>query len=210
MIGTIIVEDNFYVTEVLKNTLLGEGDFEILATFADAFDAEKYCEIMPVDLVLMDVQTKGNHSGLAAAKRIKRRRPGAKVVVVTSLVDAEILGEAKNGCADSLWYKDHGSKDIMDVIRRTLKGENVFPDYSPNVSLKDIFSDDLSEKQLQILRYFVKGYTYAETAEALGMSLQNVRWHLDRIVEKGGFENKHDLLMSLLESKLIVTNLIDE
>ncbi|MBQ7164468.1 MAG: response regulator transcription factor [Clostridia bacterium] len=210
MIKVILVEDNFYVREVLKQMIAGDSRFQILATTDDAFEAEKLCAEHSPDLVLMDVQTAGNHSGLAAGRRIKKNFPDTKIVIVTSLVDAEVLAEAKNGCADSLWYKDYGTKDVLDVMIRTAGGERVFPLNSPNVTLKDIFSDDLTEKQMKILRCFVKGYTYAETAEELGMSLQNVRWHLDRIVEKGNFENKHELLMTILDSKLIVTNLLDE
>ena len=42
------------------------------------------------------------------------------------------------------------------------------------------------------------------------MTKRNVRWHLDNIVEKSGFENKYELLIALIDSKLIVANLTDE
>ena len=47
-------------------------------------------------------------------------------------------------------------------------------------------------------------------AEELGMTERNVRWHLDNMVEKGNFANKHELLIAILDSKLIVTSLLDE
>ena len=116
----------------------------------------------------------------------------------------------QQGAADSLWYKDHGTKDMIDVMVRTMNGERVFPESSPNVTLKDIFSEDLTPKQMKILRYFVKGYTYEEIAQELDMTKRNVRWHLDNIVEKSGYENKYELLIALIDSKLIVANLTDE
>lgn len=210
MINIVLVEDNYYVRDVLKRMIESDARFRLVATFEDAFEAEKLCVQGGINLVLMDVQTKNNHSGLAAGRRIKEIQPKTKIVIVTSLVDQEVLAEAKRGAADSLWYKDYGTQDIMNVIERTLAGERVFPGTSPNITLKDIFTEDLSDKQMKILRYFVKGYTYREIAEELGMSLQNVRWHLDNIVAKGNFENKHELLMTILDSKLIVTNLLDE
>jgi len=209
-INTVLVEDNYYVRQVLKKMIEDDERFRLVATFDDAFEAEKFCVKGGIGLVLMDVQTKNNHSGLAAGKRIKEVQPKTKIVVVTSLVDSEVLKEARNGAADSLWYKDYGTKDIMDVIQRTLAGENVFPDNSPNVTLKDLFSEELTEKQKKILRYYVMGYTHKEMAEELGMTERNVRWHLDNMVEKGNFANKHELLMTILDSKLIVTNLLDE
>lgn len=210
MINTVLVEDNLYVQKVLKAMIESDERFNLTATFTDAFEAEKLCEYGKTDLVLMDVQTQNNHSGLAAGKRIKEASPRTKVVIVTSLVDPDVLKKARNGAADSLWYKDHGTKDIIDVMVRTMNGERVFPESSPNVTLKDIFSEDLIPKQMKILRYFVKGYTYEEIAQELDMTKRNVRWHLDNIVEKSGFENKYELLIALIDSKLIVANLTDE
>ena len=210
MINTVLVEDNLYVQKVLKAMIESDERFRLTATFTDAFEAEKLCAYGKTDLVLMDVQTQDNHSGLAAGKRIKEASPRTKVVIVTSLVDPDVLKKARNGAADSLWYKDHGTKDIIDVMVRTMNGERVFPESSPNVTLKDIFSEDLSPKQMKILRYFVKGYTYEEIAQELDMTKRNVRWHLDNIVEKSGYENKYELLIALIDSKLIVANLTDE
>ena len=210
MINTVLVEDNLYVQKVLKTMIEIDERFNLTATFTDAFEAEKLCAYGKTDLVLMDVQTQNNHSGLAAGKRIKEASPRTKVVIVTSLVDPDVLKKARNGAADSLWYKDHGTKDIIDVMVRTMNGERVFPESSPNVTLKDIFSEDLTPKQMKILRYFVKGYTYEEIAQELDMTKRNVRWHLDNIVEKSGFENKYELLIALIDSKLIVANLTDE
>ena len=210
MINTVLVEDNLYVQKVPKAMIESDERFNLTATFTDAFEAEKLCAYGNTDLVLMDVQTQNNHSGLAAGKRIKEASPRTKVVIVTSLVDPDVLKIARNGAADSLWYKDHGTKDIIDVMVRTMNGERVFPESSPNVTLKDIFSEDLSPKQMKILRYFVKGYTYEEIAQELDMTKRNVRWHLDNIVEKSGFENKYELLIALIDSKLIVANLTDE
>ena len=107
----------------------------------------------------MDVQTQHKHSGLAAAQRIKKAFPNIKIVVVTSLVDPEVLSKAKNGAADSLWYKDHGTGELLDVIKRTLDGESVFPSSSPSVEMEKAMSEDFSPRQLDILRLYIRGLT---------------------------------------------------
>ena len=86
----------------------------------------------------------------------------------------------------------------------------MFPDTSPSVELKDMFSADITPRQIEILRMFVKGLTYDEIAAELGISKNGVRWNLEQIVEKGGFENKHQLLAAVIENKLIVTTLKEE
>lgn len=209
MIKTILVEDNMFMQNHFAQMLRNESDFELCGVYRDAFEAEAVCRQNAIDLVVMDVQTLHNHSGLAAGQRI-RASARTKVVIVTSLIDPEILAGAKAGGADSLWYKDHGEAELMDVIRRTLKGEQVFPEASPSVELKGFFSDDISPRQLAILRRFVKGMTYDEIAEELKITKNGVRWNINEIVDKGGFQNKHELLAALIENKLIVTTLEDE
>ena len=191
----------------LTGMLLADERFEVAAAVRDAFEAEKICASENIDLVLMDVQTLHNHSGIAAGKRIKESGKGTKVVIVTSLIDPDVLAKARAGAADSLWYKDHGTTELMEVIDRTLNGEKVFPDTSPSVELKDMFSSDITPRQIDILRRFVKGMTYDEIASDLNLSKNGVRWNLDQLVEKGGFLNKHELLAAVIENKLIVTTL---
>ena len=210
MINTVIVEDNLYIKNHLENMVIKDEQLELISSVRDSFDAEKLCKSLKVDLVLMDVQTLHNHSGLSSAERIKQNSPDTKVIIVTSLIDPEVLKKAKLGAADSLWYKDHGDDDLLSVITRTLAGERVFPDVSPTVELKEMFSSDISPRQMEILRYFVRGLTYDEIAGKLGITKNGVRWNLEQIVEKGGFENKHELLAALIENKLIVTTLKDE
>lgn len=207
MFNVIIVEDNIYMQNHFVNMISADGDFNISATVRDAFDAEKLCESGNIDLVLMDVQTLYNHSGLAAGKRIRQLGTGTRIVVVTSLIDPDVLAKSKAGCADSLWYKDYGDRQLMDVIKRTLSGEQIFPDSSPDIELNDMHSAEISPRQIEILRRFVKGLTYDEIASELKISKNGVRWNLDRIVEKGGFNNKHELLAAVIENKLIVTTL---
>ena len=207
MINTVIVEDNLYIQNHFASILSADESFNVAGTYRDAFEAEKACLEQRIDLVLMDVQTLHNHSGLAAGERIKAACPKTKVIIVTSLVDPEVLAKAKRSCADSLWYKDHGDDDIMAVIRRTLDGERIFPDTSPSVEMKGMHSADITPRQLEILRRFVIGMTYDEIAAEMKLTRNGVRWNLDQIVEKGGFRDKHELLAAAIENKLIVTTL---
>ncbi|MBE6741658.1 MAG: response regulator transcription factor [Ruminococcaceae bacterium] len=209
MINTIIVEDNIYIQNHLAAMLSAYEAYSVVAVLKDAFEAEEICKKGKIDLVIMDVQTQHNHSGLASAERIKAKNSSIKIVVVTSLIDPKVLQRAKSGAADSLWYKDHGEEELMEVVEKTMGGENIFPDTSPNVEIKNMFSGEITPRQIDILRRFVQGMTYDEIAEELNLSKNGVRWNLDQICEKGGFDNKHELLAAVIENKLIVTTLID-
>ena len=208
MIRTILVEDDLYMQKHFAESLRSDGQFELIGVYRDAFEAEKHCG--NAQLILMDVQTAHKHSGLAAARRIKGAYPTIKIVIVTSLVDPDVLAQAKTGAADSLWYKDHGTEELLGVIRRTLGGEKVFPDTAPAVEMENVMSDKFSPRQLDILRLYIRGFTYQEIGDKLGISQNGVRWNLDEMVQKGGFESREALVATAIENKLMVITLKDE
>ena len=126
MVRILIVEDQKIMQKYFESIIMREPEFRYVQTVSDACEAVKICSYSAIDLVLMDVQTFHNHDGLAAGKEIREAHPKTKVLIITSLIDPEVLARAKTGCADSLWYKDHGEEEIRSVIYRTLNGEHVF------------------------------------------------------------------------------------
>ena len=141
-IRVLLVEDQKIMQKYFASMVQGDERFLLVDVLNDGEKAVSYCNHTVVDLVLMDVQTFQNHEGLLAAETIKKQHPAVKIIVITSLVDPEILTRAKEKGADSLWYKDHGQEEIMEVIDRTLEGEHVFPDKAPAVELKSQAAGD--------------------------------------------------------------------
>ena len=208
MIDAILVEDDSYMQKHFSAILGSDERFSVAGIFRDAFEVENRCGT-DIDLVLMDVLTLHKHSGLAAGKRIKERYPHIKIVIITSLIDPNVLSEAKRGAADSLWYKDHGTEELLDVIIRTMNGERIFPGSSPSVEMKNMLSGDISPIQIEILRHYIRGFTYREIADKFGLSVSGVRWNISDMIEKGGFNNKEELIATAIENKLVVTTLQD-
>ena len=208
MINTILVEDDSYMQKHFSAILGSDERFSVAGIFRDAFEVENRCGT-DIDLVLMDVLTLHKHSGLAAGKRIKERYPHIKIVIITSLIDPNVLSEAKRGAADSLWYKDHGTEELLDVIIRTMNGERIFPGSSPSVEMKNMLSGNISPIQIEILRHYIRGFTYREIADKFGLSVSGVRWNISDMIEKGGFNNKEELIATAIENKLVVTTLQD-
>ena len=207
MVRVLIVEDQKIMQKYFEYMLMQDSELRHVQTISDAREAVKICGYSAIDLVLMDVQTFHNHDGLSAGKTIREKYPHIKVLIVTSLIDPKVLERAKSGCADSLWYKDHGEEEIRNVIYRSLNGERVFPDVTPKVELNWITSGDISPRQLEMLRLYIHGMSYSEIAKKMECSTSGVRWNFQEMIAKAGYSCKEDLIAAALDSKLIVTTL---
>ena len=95
--------DQKIMQKYFASMVQGDERFLLVDVLNDGEKAVSYCNHTVVDLVLMDVQTFQNHDGLLAAETIKKQHPAVKIIVITSLVDPEILTRAKEKGADSLW-----------------------------------------------------------------------------------------------------------
>ena len=205
----LVVEDNKYMLDFFEEMFRKDEQFALAGALRDAGQVEYFCCNNRVDLILMDVQTLHGHSGLAAAERLRQLHLSVKIIVVTSLVDAGVLEKARRIGVDSLWYKDHGEKEIMDVIRRTLAGEHVFPDKEPNVEIGQARSDDLSDMQKNILRLYIRGNSYATIGKKLFIEERTVKYHMNQMIQKCGFRTKQELVSAAIEST-VITSMGDE
>ena len=205
MTKVLIVEDNKYMLDYFAEMFRKESDYDVAGSLRDAAQADYFCYSNKVDLILMDVLTLHGHSGLEAAENVRKRFTGIKIIVVTSLVDAGVLAKARRIGVDSLWYKDHGERELMDVIARTLAGESIFPDKEPNVELGETWSDELSETQKNILRLYIKGNSYSAIGKKLFIEEATVKYHMNQMIRKCGFETKQELVAAAIESTVITS-----
>ena len=169
MKNVLIVEDQRMARESMESYIHQSGQYRLVNSIANAALAEMCCTSQPVDLVLMDVCTENDESGFEATKKIKARFPDIKVIIVTSMLDCGYLVRAREVGADSIWFKDVSRDELMTVVERTMNGESVFPDKTPEVRLGNTTSYEFSEAELRVLRLLVEGMTYRQMAEALGV-----------------------------------------
>lgn len=205
MISTLIVEDNKITRDYFEEMIKKSARFSLAGTIKDAAQAEMFCRAVKVDLILMDMQTLHGNSGILAAEEIKKRQPHIKIVIVTSLVDSEVLQSARRSGADSLWYKDHSEEELLGVMQKTVIGEHIFPDKSPRVVIGDAWSDELSETQKNILRLYIKGNSYAAIGKMLYIEKTTVKYHMNPMIKKCGFKSKQQLIAAAIDSTIITT-----
>jgi len=192
-IKVMIVDDQAISRHLFELYIQGSDKYELAFSLSSADVAEVYLLKHPVDLILMDILMNDGSNGLDAAKRIKERYPAVKIIAVTSMPEHSWVGRAKKIGVDSFWYKETEEKTILDVMDRTMAGERVYPDSSPEVTLGLAKSSEFTERELEVLRIITTGATNGAVAEELGISENTVKAHVRSMLEKTGYQSRTEL-----------------
>ena len=204
MTRVLIVEDQKMAQENMEAIVRSGENYTLAGIIPNAADAELFCMREAVDLILMDVCTARDENGIEAAAVIKKKFPKIKIVIVTSMAEHTFLEKAKEASADSFWYKDASRAELMDVMNRTVAGEHIFPDKTPEVKLGLTTSYELTQSELDVLRALMQSTSDEDAATMLGCSKANIRWHISRILDKTGYRTRMELLIAVAQKNLII------
>lgn len=204
MTKVLIVEDQRMAQENMEAIIKASDNYTLAGIIANAADAELFCMREPVDLILMDVCTARDENGIEACAVIKKKFKKIKVIVVTSMAEHTFLEKAREASADSFWYKDASHGELVDVMDRTMAGEHIFPEKTPEVRLGLTTSYELTHCELDVIRALMQSISDEDAATMLGCTKANVRWHLGKILEKTGYRTRMELLIAVAQKNLII------
>ena len=204
MIRVLIVEDQRMARKDMENYIQSSGRYSLEASITNAAMAETVCRQRRCELVLMDVCTEDDESGLVAAEQIKKTMPQIKIIIVTSLAECSFIERAHKAGVESFWYKDAGKEELLEVMDRTMKGESVYPDAPPTVMIGTAKSCDFTQGELAVLRLVVEGESYKKIAESLCISPETVKWHIKNMLQKTNFDSKTKLAVAVTKKNLII------
>ena len=190
----LLVEDQDIPRELFKIYIDASEIFECFLSITNASAALSVCRNNKVDLILMDVMTELDHSGLDAAEEIKKEFPGIKIIIVTSMPEYSWLSRARTIGVESFWYKDGQKSNLLDVMERTMAGEHIYPDKTPIIRIGNSTNHDFTERELDVLKELTTGATNMEIAKKLFVSLATVKSHVQHLMEKTGFKTRTELV----------------
>ena len=201
MMQVLVVDDQRMPRDNMEQILAASGRYEVAASISSAELAIIKCKQQPIDLILMDVCTKGSKNGIDAAAEIKQQFPNIKIIIVTSMVEVSYLERAKDAKADSFWYKDLSREELIDVIDRTMAGEHLFPGETPRVKLGLATSAEFTSKEIEVLRLVCECLEYGEIAEKLNVSVNTVKTHANKTRLAIAVTNKNFIIPSIPEDQ---------
>ena len=203
----LIVEDQDIPRDFFEIYINSSEHFEHLLSISAASAALSVCQNSKVDLILMDVMTEFGNSGLDAAETIKQQFPSIKIIIVTSMPEYSWIARARKIGVDSFWYKDGHKDSILDVMERTMAGENIYPDETPLIRIGNATNHEFTRRELDILKELTTGDTNAEIAERLCISVATVKSHILHLMQKTGFKTRTELVSEARGLGIVIKNM---
>jgi DNA-binding NarL/FixJ family response regulator len=197
------VEDDPHYGAGLEALFAHASDFRLVESFGTGeglmervAEWERRGERPPWDLVLMDLGLPGA-GGIACTTALKARFPEVRVVVNTVFEDAPAVLQAICAGADGYLSKRTAPGQILDELRVVMAGGAPLSAGVARTVLMLLRDQappareplggaalDLTEREQQVLGCLVRGMAYKQAADALGISLDTVRFHVRRVYAK--------------------------
>ena len=201
----MIVDDQFISRQLFEMYVKTSDKYEMTYSVESAAFADAYVLKNKIDLVLMDILMNDGSNGLDAAARIKKNSPETKIIAVTSMPEYSWMKRAREIGIESFWYKEASEATILDVMDRTMAGESVYPDGTPEVLLGHARSTEFTERELEVLRFMTTGVPNAVIAEKLGIAENTVKNHIRHMMEKTGCKNRTELAIQARVSGVVIS-----
>ena len=208
-IRVLLVDDHAIMRDGISALINLQDDIEIVGEASEGKEAiEKARELVP-DVVIMDISMP-EMDGLEATRRIKKKNPSVKVLVLTQHDNREyILSTIKSGSDGYLPKRALGS-ELVAAIRAIHQGHSFLYPTAAGILLEDYRRqvekepyDRLTEREREVFRLIADGHTSREIADMLFISLKTIHNHRAKIMEKLNIHNKSELIKYAILKGLI-------
>jgi two-component system response regulator NreC len=206
-IRIVLADDHAVVRRGLELLLDAEEDFEVVASVGDIDAAIRTTRGHKPDVLVLDLNMPGG-SSLDAIPTIREASPGTHIAVLTMQNEPEYARRALGAGAVAYVLKEAADDELVMAVRRAALGETYLnPQLGARMAAELAHPsgppDDLSEREIEILRMIALGHTNAEIAEQLYLSIRTVESHRAHIQQKLRRSSRADLVRYALERGLI-------
>jgi DNA-binding NarL/FixJ family response regulator len=204
----LVIEDHTLVREGMVQAMLGLVE---VGEVVEAEDAESAWKILSkrgkFDLVLLDLMLPGM-DGLSFVGMLRARYPSLPVLVVSALVDRQVIGQALRRGIAGFVPKSSSSQSLLDAVRVVLGGGTVRRGLSSPIPMQDAgdvvkggltkFEQfGLTSAQARVLDLLADGKTNREIAEGLGLAEGTVKLHVSAIFRALNVRNRAQALLAV-------------
>jgi len=196
LVRIMIVDDHEVVRFGLKNLLMRQPGWEVVAEAGTVAEAIEYVTEHEPEVVVMDIRL-GDGSGIEACRAITRTYPNTKVIMLTSFAEDELLFDAISAGAVGYVLKQVGNDDLVRAIGTVARGEALLdPSVTGQVlaKLREATRSEafvgLTDQEIKVLGLIARGKTNKEIASNLHLGEGTVRNYVSSIFSKLGLSNR--------------------
>ena len=204
-ITIVLADDHAVVRSGLQMLLDAEPDFEVVAVAGDVETALRYVRGHRPQILILDLNMPGG-SSLDAIPEITQTSPITAVVVLTMQADPAFARQALAAGARAYVLKEAADAELVEAIRRAAGGDTYLnPQLGARLASEPPSNapDDLSERELEVLRLIALGHTNAEIAGQLYLSVRTVETHRAHIQQKLRLSARSELVRYAFERGLV-------
>jgi DNA-binding NarL/FixJ family response regulator len=210
VIKVALYEDNDTLRTSLSHLLQSSEEFDFLGSYNSPIDIIQNCKNCTPDVILMDVDMP-IMNGIDATNLVKETFPEVNILILTVFEDKEKLFSALQAGASGYLLKKSKIIEIIEAIHEIFQGGSPM---TPAIARKvlEYFSipkiikneeNNLSERELDILKCLVNGDSYKMIASNCYISMGTVRSHINNIYKKLHVNSKSEAVVKALKDKLV-------
>ena len=207
-ITIVVADDHHVVRSGLRLLLEGEEGFEVVAEAADADAALRTVLGYKPTVLVLDLNMPGSLTSLDAIPRVPERSPGTSVVVLTMQEDPSFARTALQRGARGYVLKDSANAELVEAVRRAAAGETYLaPRLGAALAAAPATPsgppDDLTPREVEVLRLIGLGHTNAEIGAQLHLSIRTVESHRAHVQQKLRRSSRAELVRYALDHRLL-------
>jgi DNA-binding NarL/FixJ family response regulator len=213
VIQVLLADDERLVRAGFRAILEAENDIEVIAEAADGREALAMARALRPDVALLDIRMPGL-DGLEAAERLLADRDHTRVLMVTTFDLDEYVFKAMRAGASGFLLKDAPREQLVAGVRLVAQGEELLAPAITRRLIERFLADepaaeqlppldDLSAREVDVLRLLARGLSNAEIADELVVSRATVKTHVASILAKLRLRDRVQAVVYAYESGLI-------
>lgn len=186
-ITVLLADDHQVVRRGLRAYLWLEEDIEVVGEAEDGEEAIRLYQQLQPDVVLLDLQM-APVDGMTALRAIRALDAEARILILTSFVDAPHVAPAIESGATGYLLKTTEPEALIAAIRRARTGA---PSYDPDAMRAMVDGmkqraavSELTERELEVLRLIAQGRSNQEISDTLFIGIKTVKTHVSNILAK--------------------------
>jgi two-component system, NarL family, response regulator NreC len=203
-IRIVLADDHAVVRRGLRLLLDNEPDFDVVAEGGDLDEARRYVRGHHPAVLVLDLNMPGKPS-LEAIPALRTEFPGTQIVVLTMQAEPAYAREALAGGAVGYVLKEAADAELVEAVRRASRGESYLnPRLGARVAAEAPGPpDDLSAREVDVLRLIALGYTNTEIAGQMYLSVRTVETHRAHLQQKLRLSSRSALVRYALDHGLV-------